>query len=98
MFRYVSSALREYRDGTIDAAECTTLLDSPPVGRTPNPNRICIIIAWANVIGPIMAAYMGFVWIPLPVPPQCVTTAPSTDNDRAEARLLCHAVADGLAD
>jgi len=98
MFRYVSAALRDHRNGDVDTAQCMTLLESTPVGRTPNPNRICIIVAWANIIGPMMAAYMGFTWIPLPVPPQCVTPAPTSADDRAEVRLLCHAVADGLAD
>ena len=101
MFRDFSKAFRAYRDEQIDAPGLTAALDKPRIGRTPNPQRICMAIAFANIIGPIIMSMMQppGVWVVIPLPPFCTAPAPTEQAlHSVEAGEIMRAVVDGLTD
>lgn len=76
-FRDYVPAIADYRHGRVDHAGLLSRLQATRMGRTPNPQRICNIIALANVIGPIVSAMIGgFTWTPIPLPAFCTAPAP----------------------
>jgi hypothetical protein len=101
MFRSFSGAFRDYREGNLTSEGLVAEMSKTHLGRTPNPQRICVAIAFANIIGPIIMSMMQppGVWIPIPLPAFCTTPAPTDQAmSLAERGEILRAVVDGLTD
>src|ERR1019366_1343436 len=98
MLGFISKATNQYQTGTITADQFVAEASKTPLGWTPNPQRICNIIAMANTFGPMLGLFItGFVWKPIPLPSFCTTPAPpAATADLKEHRLLIRAIVSGL--
>jgi hypothetical protein len=95
-FAYISRALHARQFEGASDADTVTALSATPLGRTPNPTRICTIIEIANIVGPMMQEFIqGFVWVPIPLPAIC-TTPPVSGAEAIEHAPIMDAVYDGL--
>ena len=101
-FQDFTAAIAQYRAGALDSAGLVDTLGAARIGRTPNPQRICTAIAFANIIGPIVMSMMqppGH-WTPIPLPPFCTaptpTGAPAGSVDSGELQRMTHAVLAGM--
>lgn len=92
MYRVIRETFRDYRDGRIDASELVVRLNWPKP-KPPDPQKICTIITIANMIGPMIAPMMGYVWVPIPLPAYCTMPVTGETEHRVE---IGKAVFEGL--
>jgi hypothetical protein len=98
-FQDFTAAISEYRAGRLSHDELVTELGAAKIGRTPNPQRICMAIELANIIGRIVESMMQppETWVVIPLPAFCTmppTPAGALAND--ELQRLAHAVLAGM--
>ena len=97
-FQDFTAAISEYRAGRLSHDELVTELGAAKIGRTPNPQRICMAIELANIIGPIVESMMQppGTWAVIPLPAFCTTPTPAGALANGELSRLAHAVLAGM--